>query len=43
MVTTVADPPGADMDRVPHRLQPLAIAALGVLALTAGWLVGLAG
>ena len=31
------------MDRLPYRLRPLAIAAAGVLVLTAGWLAGLAG
>jgi hypothetical protein len=31
------------MDRILPSLHPLAIAALGVLVLTAGWLLGLAG
>lgn len=31
------------MTRIAPRLQPLAIVALGVIVLTIGWLVGLAG
>lgn len=31
------------MDRIMPRLHPLAIACLGVVVLTVGWLLGLAG
>lgn len=31
------------MDRIMPRLHPLAIAGLGVVVLTVGWLLGLAG
>jgi hypothetical protein len=37
------DPQRASVPRISARLAPLAIAALGVVVLTLGWLLGLAG